>query len=607
MKNRIFYFGTCCVAVLLALALAGYATAGTPQKSQSGFSDPDHLASIPVKHLLPPKNSKNPADINIRKGILAIQKGHYKKASKEFNKALRTDPASAHFQFLNGLAYHLMAENGNANQYEQAKIGYDLALKFNPDYWLASQQLGHIHLARKKYALAQNYFSHALLHQPDDSDSLYGLAQASYHAKDLQTALQVIIRAKELSPKSARITGAHALISAAAGRLGEAKVQLSDYNKAEPNKNRVVRLADKVGKWEDLHSTATDQMNKNILEIGPSVSTGPAPVEPAPPDDAPVDEVDEEKMVILDVAMIRTEEFQTTNKGVNLLEGLLIQFSGDKSFIDTWQTDTPKTYQNVLTRTIALPEINYNMNIFNAADDRNEILARPTLIALNGKTSTFFAGSTLDVAITGTEEGDLKTIEVGVTLEVTPTFLPSGRIMLDITAGRSFFEVGAAGTFKESIRSSKNTVTASVVMIPNQTLIMSGLREKQTTETKTGVPILRDIPIIQYIFSNEKTMDFNKSVVILISPRRPHPGVDGSPEPELVRAIRNEPPYLKEYRERFGHMFKKTTVIENIWQNLSNYKVFRELYHTGTFDKRWWGERESLNMVLRRTLSFLYY
>lgn len=607
MKKHIFNSGTHCAAALLVVVLAGCATAGTHQASRSGLSDPDHLATVPVRHLLPPKNSKNPADRNIRKGILSLQKGHYEKASKEFNKALRTDPANSHFQFLNGLAYHLMAENGNAGQYEPARIGYNLALKFNPNNWLAAQQLGRIHLARKNYASAQNHFAHALLYQPDDPDILYGLAQASYHAEDLRTALQAVIRARELSPGSARIAGAHALISAAAGRLGEANIQLSDYNKAELNKNRVVRLANKVKEWEDLHDAVADRARRNILEIGPSVSTGPVPAGTAFPEDAPVEEPDDEKMIVLDVVMIRTEEFQTTNKGVNLLEGLLVQFSGEHSFSTTWMPNTPITHEQVLTHKITVAEINYNLNIFNAADDRNEILARPTLIALNGKTSTFFAGSTLEVAVIGTQEGSLKTIEVGVTLEVTPTFLPSGRIMLDITAGRSFFEVGAVGTFKESIRSSKNTVTASVVMIPNQTLIISGLREKQTMETKSGVPILRDIPIIQYLFSNEKTMDFNKSVVILISPRRPHPGVDSSPEPELVRAIRNEPPYLKVYRERFGHMFTKTTIIENIWQNLSNYKVFRELYKTGTFDRKWWGERESLNIILRRTLSFLYY
>ena len=102
-------------------------------------------------------------------------------------------------------------------------------------------------------------------------------------------------------------------------------------------------------------------------------------------------------------------------------------------------------------------------------------------------------------------------------------------------------------------------------------------------------------------------MDFHKSVVILISPRRPHPGVDGSADPDQVRALRNEPQYLKQYRERYGHMFGQDTNIEHIWGNLYKYKVFNELYKTGTFDRRWWGEAEHLNDVLRRTLSFLYY
>jgi hypothetical protein len=343
-------------------------------------------------------------------------------------------------------------------------------------------------------------------------------------------------------------------------------------------------------------------------EVSARKSARTAPAHSAP-DGAPAKERDEEKMVVIDVCMIRTEEYQNTAKGLNLLDGLMLHLSGSAVFTETRNPTgaIPVDVSRVLTSRVEMPVVKYNMNIFNSSDDRNEILARPTLIALNGKTSTFFAGNSLDVAITGTQEGTVKNIDVGVTLTVTPTFLPNDRVQLDVTASRSFFEDSTSGTFNQSVRSSKNSVTASVAMDMNQTLVLSGLREKQTQEVKSGVPVLRDIPIIQYLFSHERTLDFHKSVVILISPRRPHPGVDISPEPALVQAIRDEPPHLKEYRERFGHMFQKETNIQYVWTNLSQNKVFQELYKPGVFDKRWWGERESLETVLRRTLSFLYY
>ncbi len=589
---------------LLAAALAGCAASGPRMQAQNGLSGPDRLSSIPVSRLLPPADSKKASDINIRKGIPTLQKGDYRKASKEFNQALRTDPSNSNFQFLNGLAYHLMAENGDASNYEQAMIAYDLALKFDPDNWLASQQVGQICLAKKDYASAREYFARALLHQPDDPDILYGLAQASYHDHDLQMALATIDRADTLRPGSARIAGAHALISAAAGKITEAKTHLADYNKAEPNKDRVARLSGKVEEWERLRDAVADNKEKGVLSPKPPATAPNASARTAGP---PEEEAGEEKMVILDVVMIRTEEYQTTNKGVNLLEGLMAQFSGEYTYSKTFENDDPPTVQKVLSHRITIPEINYNLNIFNAADDQNEILARPTLVALNGKPSTFFAGSSVDVAITGAQDVDLKTIEAGVTLSVTPTFLPNGRIMMEVAAGRSFFEMGAVGTFKESIRTSKNTVSANVVMNPHQTLILSGLREKQTTETKSGVPLLRDIPLLQYLFSNEKTLDFHKSVVILITPRRPHPGVDSSPDQDQIRTLRGEPQYLKTYRERYGHLFGQDTNIGHIWGNLLTYKVFIELYKTGTFDRKWWGEKEHLNSVLRRALSFLYY
>ena len=53
------------------------------------------------------------------------------------------------------------------------------------------------------------------------------------------------------------------------------------------------------------------------------------------------------------------------------------------------------------------------------------------------------------------------------------------------------------------------------------TLILSGLSEKETENVRDGVPLLQDIPGIQYFFSKQTTKDINKSVLILITPRMP--------------------------------------------------------------------------------------
>ena len=45
--------------------------------------------------------------------------------------------------------------------------------------------------------------------------------------------------------------------------------------------------------------------------------------------------------------------------------------------------------------------LTYSLNIFNNAYDRNEVIARPTILVEDQKKSTFFSGGTLHIVIEG--------------------------------------------------------------------------------------------------------------------------------------------------------------------------------------------------------------
>ena len=55
----------------------------------------------------------------------------------------------------------------------------------------------------------------------------------------------------------------------------------------------------------------------------------------------------------------------------------------------------------------------------------------------------------------------------------------------------------------------------------DDTLIISGLSEKETEKLNDGVPFLQDLPVLQHLFRHEDTLDFTKSVLILLTPRKP--------------------------------------------------------------------------------------
>lgn len=91
------------------------------------------------------------------------------------------------------------------------------------------------------------------------------------------------------------------------------------------------------------------------------------------------------------------------------------------------------------------------------------------------------------------------------------------------------------------------TACANVVMKIADTLVPSGLSEKTSASTRDGVPGLRDVPGVQYLFSNKKTSEIQRSVLILVSPRSPV---------QLAEADRTTgdamAATMKALRERFG-------------------------------------------------------
>jgi type II secretory pathway component GspD/PulD (secretin) len=247
------------------------------------------------------------------------------------------------------------------------------------------------------------------------------------------------------------------------------------------------------------------------------------------------------KMVVVDVVIIRTEENISTSRGVNFLNGLALQFGDAANSLPAVGTtytntrnrsvdftnamdDTTMDVSKVITRALNIPAITYSLNIANATSARNEILARPTLVATTGKTSEFFSGTELTAAAVagGSQGGDPISIEkeIGVKLTVLPEFLEDGRLNMKVSAQRTFLLTPSADViFTFRMETSKTTVNANVVMRFGETLILSGLSEKEAEVTRDGTPILQDVPGIQYLFSNQRTRDFQKSVMILLTPR----------------------------------------------------------------------------------------
>ena len=616
-----------------------------------------------------------------QQAVSKLKNLEFDEASKLLNQALKRNIQSPKLQFLNGFTYHQMAGRGDKSLLNLAEQGYKLAIQFDPTNWIPFYHYGILNLDKKDYRRAQKNFAQAAILNRKNSSILYNLAVASYNSLDPVTAAGALAKLKSLStnhnnPKVLRISS---IVMAALNDHSKAIDFLNKYKKISGKNVQSVYLAERLRQWQSfyqnqkwkkfsevqlaqvpteinegeqspddnesgqLNSDQQDQ-DQNQVDTEENGDTsneegeeGEGEVKPGSCDEE--DENDEEAsdeqeesdqpikltikcnkrdMVIVDVVIIRTEETKSSRKGVNLLNGLNLQFGGESPGTGAYSYRRSRSSQffsdsdntSVLTRTINLPSITYSLNIVNANNARNEILARPSLVALDGNESEFFSGRNVIGTVIGTGGGDGAVNvaqDIGVKLKITPYLLNDGRVKLKTFAERTFLAKPntSAVTFSIRIDTAKTNVASSVALKLGDTLILSGLSEKQTIRKRDGVPGIQEIPIIQYLFAKKEETLFQKSVLILLTPRKPG-FVQQEAETSNKTSNASGSNALDELKSRYIDWFKPYPNWASIFQDMQNNSLYRE-FRTGDVSLEKWEDHDDRELRIKRALKFLYY
>ena len=516
----------------------------------------------------------------MRAGAEYLEKGELENAQTVFNTALKFDLKNAPLHFFNALTYQLKYEKGDADSYALAEAGYRTAIGLDTSLDVAHLQLGRLYMSSKKFTEAKKSFALAVdakIKAPQEA--LFGMAQASLYSGDAATATWATAELEKLEWKDARLFRMKAFQAAVAKKPELVKTMLAQYTALEGNKDEAryvtgrldqllatktsfrpgsdVMLAQaktddaKPEAKEEAKEEAKDEkkadagdpnarknwfrcdlrpgpiyekdavtMNKTFeLPVNDENITAPTLPAPCAGENPPV--------AIIEVTMIRTEESIRKSFGINLMDGLTL--SKSLSFSAMGDTANQATQSaNNLTNAGALAAdatgavtggfLSYNLNIANSIYTKNEVIARPTLSAIDRLPSIFFSGATYSIIVGGINSGTLVDKPVGVALSVTPTFLDDDKILLSIRASRSFIE--EQGNEKVALKQTRNAVNASALVSYGQTFVLNGLVERELDVTENGVPFLQDIPILQYFFKRSVTMDYSRQILTLVTVRK---------------------------------------------------------------------------------------
>lgn len=149
-----------------------------------------------------------------------------------------------------------------------------------------------------------------------------------------------------------------------------------------------------------------------------------------------------------------------------------------------------------------------------------KIRANPSLVALEGQPASMFVGRTTYYRIvTGSEQAPttrLEAIQAGVSLNLLARVADDGTIVLQITP--SVEDVQGFGTDDMPVVGTRRVQT-TVRVKDGETIVIGGLLQEREVETRSGIPLLGNLPILGRLFSNTRTTSEETEVLIFITPR----------------------------------------------------------------------------------------
>jgi type IV pilus assembly protein PilQ len=150
------------------------------------------------------------------------------------------------------------------------------------------------------------------------------------------------------------------------------------------------------------------------------------------------------------------------------------------------------------------------------SEGKVNILSSPSITTLDNQKAIIESGS--EVPYQTVENGEVK-IEYKkavLSLEVTPHVIGENALKLNISTKKDELDFANAVQGQPAISTKK--AETNVLLFDGQTTVIGGLSKEKTDKSESGLPWLKDIPILGYLFKGERTGNNMDEVLIFITP-----------------------------------------------------------------------------------------
>lgn len=168
-----------------------------------------------------------------------------------------------------------------------------------------------------------------------------------------------------------------------------------------------------------------------------------------------------------------------------------------------------------------------------ASDSKMNVVSSPTLMVLDNRKASIRVGDQVPVRTSETANtsgvinngstpsalvtSTIQFRDTGVLLEVTPRVNAGGMITLDITQEvNDVSKTQTSGIDSPTIN--QRRIATSVAVQSGETLVLGGLIKEDTSGSSDGIPYLRNVPVVGWLFGSHAKSNNRTELVVMITP-----------------------------------------------------------------------------------------
>lgn len=147
-------------------------------------------------------------------------------------------------------------------------------------------------------------------------------------------------------------------------------------------------------------------------------------------------------------------------------------------------------------------------------EENAKVVSSPRIVVLNKKTAKIVKGQPTTINQTTTSGGVTTTaqtvIQANLGLDVTPTVTNAGSVLMNLKISRD--------TIVNQLIAPRNLET-EVLVDSGSTLVIGGIYSTDESKSTNGFPLLRDLPILGWLFGGKSVTNNRSELFIFVTPK----------------------------------------------------------------------------------------